>query len=308
MVTDIVLKAKKLGINRIYVFSHKYPDGDAKGSSLALVEFFKTFGLISKYVITEESKYLNNIFGTIEITTSLEDERFIAVICDCSNESICENDLWKKAEVTYKIDHHLGSVEFADYNFINSSASSTCEVVWEKIGKGFITEAIATYLYTGIYTDTGRFEYSISENVFLACADLLKRGANTDLVTREVKKIGYYKSKMMGYILSNYTKYAEGIIGVVVTSRECIKNKFSAISLAKSVNTLKDVSFAEVFFVAAQDTDGSVYVELRSAQYTNINVCDIAKEFGGGGHFHASGCVLKNFGEIAKFIDKIRVM
>lgn len=306
MLRDIILKAKHLNIERIYVFSHKYPDGDAKGSSLALVEVFKAFGLISKYIITEESNYLNNIFGTIDVTTSLEDERFIAVICDCPNESRCDTDLWKRAEVTYKVDHHLESEEFADYNFINSSASSTCEVVWERMNKGFITETIATYLYTGIYTDTGRFEYSVSENVFLACADLLKKGANAGLVTHEVKKVGYIKSKMMGYILSNYTKYAEGVIGVVVTSRECQKNRFCAKSLARAVNTLKDISIAEIFFVACEDIDGNVYVELRSAQSTGINVCKIAKEYGGGGHFHASGFVLHHFCEVNEFIDKVR--
>lgn len=307
MLVEIVSKAKELNIDKIYVFSHEYPDGDAIGSSLALVECFRNLGFTSKYVITKENMCLKSIFGEIETTTNVDGERFIAVICDTSTEDFCENDMHKKAEVTYKIDHHLNSERFADYNMIDNEAGATCQILADSvIGEGFITPTMATYLYTGIYTDTGRFEFSLSKRLFLACAKLMNCGADVTLVTREVKKIGYFKSKMMGYILSNYTSYGDGIVGLIVKREECEKNKFNAKSIAKSVNTLKDIDFSDVFFIASQDSSNTVYVELRSAETVDFDVCKIARNHGGGGHFHASGFNLNSIREVHLFINELK--
>lgn len=307
MLVEILSKAKELNIDKIYIFAHEFPDGDAIGSCMSLVEFFRNLGFTSKYVITRESKCLTNIFGEIEITTSLDGERFIAVICDSSTENICENNLYKKAEVTYKIDHHLGGEEFADYNLIVSSASANCEILWEKM-RGFITPKIATYLYTGIYTDTGKFEFSLTKNVFLACADLVEKGADVDFVISEAKKIGYFKSRMMGYILSNYVSYADGILGVVINNKKREENRFRAKTIARCVNSLKDINISRVFFVACQDMDGLVYVELRSAQISDVDVSKIARSYGGGGHFHASGFTLNELSDVYKFIEEIKTL
>lgn len=309
MLVEIISKARELNINKIYIFAHKFPDGDAIGSSLSLVEVFRSLGFISKYVITKESMCLKNIFGEIETTESVDGEKFIAVICDTSTEDYCENYMYKKAEVTYKIDHHLNNERFADYNLIDNEASATCQIICDSvIGKGFITPTMATYLYTGIYTDTGRFEFSLSPRLFLACAKLIDCGADVSFVTREVKKIGYFKSKMMGYILSNYKSYGDGIVGLIVNKEECEKNRFNAKALAKSVNTLKDIDFSEVFFIAAQDSNKTVYVELRSAEVTDFDVCKIAKNHGGGGHFHASGFNLNSIRDVHLFINELKAL
>lgn len=309
MLVEIVSKARELNIDKIYIFAHKSPDGDAIGASLSLVEVFRNLGFTSKYVISKESMCLKNIFGEIETTESVDGERFIAVICDTSTEDYCENDMYKKAEVTYKIDHHLNSERFAYYNLIDNEASATCQILCDSvIGEGFITPTVATYLYTGIYTDTGRFEFSLSKRLFLACAKLINCGADTSFVMHEVRKIGYYKSKMMGYILSNYTSYGDGIVGLIVKREECEKNKFNAKALAKCVNVLKDIEFSNLFFIAVQDSNKTVYVELRSAESTDVDVCKIAKRHGGGGHFHASGFNLNSIRDVHLFINELKVL
>ena len=53
---------KNTGIKNIFVFSHQRHDGDAKGSPLALVTYFKNRGYNSKYIITPEYYLLLNIF------------------------------------------------------------------------------------------------------------------------------------------------------------------------------------------------------------------------------------------------------
>lgn len=63
MLLKIITKAKELKIDKVYVFSHEYPDGDAIGSSLALVEVFRSIGFTSKYVITKENRFYNKCWG-----------------------------------------------------------------------------------------------------------------------------------------------------------------------------------------------------------------------------------------------------
>ncbi|MDO4282980.1 MAG: DHH family phosphoesterase [Clostridia bacterium] len=308
MLSKIIFMAKKLKVNHIYVFAHSNPDGDAKGSCMALVKYFQLYGFDSKYILTKENSYLNGIFGEITTITDIGDERFISVICDSSNKQICENNLYERGIITYKIDHHKNSEEFADENYINSKASSTCEIVWSMMNREMITPEIATYLYTGIYTDTGGFDYSLSESVFLACADLIKRGANNVMIAKVVNSMGYHRAKMSGYILLNYTSYADGLLGIVMSYKECSKYHFTSKNVAKSVNVLKNIADVRIYFVACEDYNGSYFVELRSSESTNVDVSKIAIANGGGGHVHAAGFTAKNLKHVLAVLDMLKVL
>ena len=86
----------------------------------------------------------------------------------------------------------------------------------------------------------------------------------------------------------------------------CDCKDYSALSIARSVNCLTNVN-AKVFFVIAQEKE-NVYVEIRSAATCDIDVSFIAKKYGGGGHFHASGfCIKKdNKNFIYNFVDELK--
>lgn len=297
---DIIKYAKQKDINNIFLFSHIRHDGDAKGSALALVEYFKQKGFNSKYIITSEDFCLLDIFEKVEVTESL-DERFIAVSVDTSTKIGNENKLYEKAEIIYKIDHHNGGELFGDYNYVIEKASSTCEIISSMLEEEDISKKIATYLYSGIYTDTGGFKYSVSENTFVELSKLLKCGANYSFVVNSLKYVSSSRKKIEGLVSYNHKYYANDIVGAIIRKYE---HEHNALSVARAVNTLISIN-AKVFFCCCESKNGEVYVELRSSQKSGVDVSQFAKQYGGGGHIHASGFIVNSIDEVYDIISKL---
>ena len=80
------------------------------------------------------------------------------------------------------IDHHLDPEPFADYVLSDTTASSTCELIYDFISllgeKEVIDQTIGECLFTGILTDTGSFKYGTSPKLFTIVADLISRGVD----------------------------------------------------------------------------------------------------------------------------------
>ncbi len=291
--------ARKRNIDTILLFSHKRHDGDAKGSALALKEYFSAKGYKTSYIIKNEDLCLNDIFGKQEICSYNIDERFIAVIVDCSNETVMEDDLYKKAEVSFKIDHHLYSKKFTDYNFVVEEATSTCEIIAGLIPEEMITPTMATFLYSGIFTDTQGFKYNCTADCFLKVSMLISKGASVSINTKFEKKSSNRK-RAEGIISHYHESYGNNVIGSV------IKKKFyNAKAIVGGVNTLLELE-GKVFFCACSDRDGEIWVQLRSSHKTSVDVAKIANKYGGGGHFHAAGCNFKDWNVLEKIIEELK--
>lgn len=297
---DVTQCAKQKNINNILLFSHIRHDGDAKGSALALVEYFTQKGFKSKYVVTTEDLCLLDIFPKVEITEDI-DERFIAISVDTSTKAGSENNIYTKAEIVYKIDHHNDGEFFGDYNYICEEASSTCEIVSSMIDEEDITEKMATYLYAGIHTDTGGFKYSISEKTFSELSKLLRCKANYSFIVNNLKYVSSSRKKIEGLVAYNHKYYNNDIVGAIIRKHE---HEYNALSVARAVNTLLSIN-AKVFFCCCESKTGVVYVELRSSQNSNIDVNKLAKQYGGGGHLHSAGFTIKSIDEVKDIISKI---
>ena len=297
---DIIKCAKQKNINNIFLFSHIRHDGDAKGSALALVEYFKRLGFNSRYIITVEDFCLLDVFEKVDITESIN-EKFIAVSVDTSTSMGNENTLYEKAEVIYKIDHHNDGELFGDYNYVVEGASSTCEIVSSMLEEKDISEKMATYLYAGIYTDTGGFKYSISENTFNELSKLLKCNANYSFVVNSLKYVSSSRKKIEGLVSYNHKYYADNIVGAIIRKYE---HEHNALSVARAVNTLISIN-AKVFFCCCESKTGEVFVELRSSQRSDIDVSQFAKKYGGGGHIHAAGFTVNSIDEVYDIISKL---
>ena len=95
MIEEIIEKAKQEN-KKIYIYAHKFPDGDAISSSRALAEYLKLQGIDARYVVTTDVKAFNNVVGDIPITRDV-DENEISIILDTSTVSYAENSLFKKS-------------------------------------------------------------------------------------------------------------------------------------------------------------------------------------------------------------------
>lgn len=151
MIKKIIEKAKAEN-KEVYIFAHKFPDGDAISSSCALVEYLKNNNIEAKYVVTNLINPYTKILGENISTTQQIDKDAIAIIVDTRSVDYAENKMFLefKPENTYIIDHHMKSegnlsiedeINIPKENVIrNPEASSTCEILIGELEKEKITK------------------------------------------------------------------------------------------------------------------------------------------------------------------------
>jgi phosphoesterase RecJ-like protein len=161
----------------IVITSHKSPDGDSLGSSLALLKFIKKFNANVVVCHPDQSSasfhWLKDI-NTIQLFKENREEviRFVqeADLLFCLDYNsfdrlgdefggFVENSLSKKI----LIDHHQNPTISAEVSISETSIASTSELIFELIEQSGQVESldqeIARYLYLGIMTDTGSFRF-----------------------------------------------------------------------------------------------------------------------------------------------------
>ena len=78
------------------------------------------------------------------------------------------------------IDHHESPEKFSTLSLSNPQIGSTCELVYnvmKSISHKLIDKKIATYIYSGILTDTGSFRFPLtSGDTHTIISELFKKG------------------------------------------------------------------------------------------------------------------------------------
>jgi phosphoesterase RecJ-like protein len=192
------------------------------------------------------------------------------------------------------IDHHPDNTNFGDVNVVDAKKSSVAELIYDFFifNKWEINKNVATCLLTGIITDTGSFMHANTQSSTLEVAgQLMKKGASVSKIIKHT-----YKSKSPN-ILKAWGKAMENsyydsknkIIYSVMTDKDLAE--FEKLpggafeGFAETLNTMPEAKFAMFLRQDGNVIKGS----LRSDIFKNVDVSQIAKAFGGGGHKLASG-------------------
>lgn len=311
---QIVKFCNEKQINNIYLFPHKNPDADALGSSVALSEIFNSLGFYSKVII--QNDYEDCGLFDVDITECLGIENFVAIFCDCSRTEYLENDLWKRASYFIKIDHHdQKSDDLNKYSllYVDEKASSTCEIVtfMLKNSQLKVDKAVYDYLYYGILTDTGKFTYAINgDKTFLALSWLILKGANYISLHERYNLKNYTTIKIHAYVLNNMEIHRQKtnrkrkiaicqIPQKVIMELDTVPREFS-----KAVNVMSNIEYVDSWYMIVETKNDKYVISARSSESSEVNVEEIVREFGGGGHFHSAGCIV-NKKHKDKFIEKL---
>lgn len=292
----------------IVIVSHRNPDGDAIGSSLALFHFLKQDGHALKVIVPSEYPdafaWMPDVEGIIIYDNEPEEaEKFVLkaeiIFCldfnsldriDKLGELIEQNKHGKIA----MIDHHLYPEPFSDFTLSDTTASSTSELIFDFIemlgGQAYLDKVVAECMFTGILTDTGSFKYSTSPKLFRIVAQLLELGVDDymlqDLIfnTKKEKEL-----RLLGYCLYHRMEVIPEYEAALIT---LTKDDYSDFDIQRGdtegvVNfllTMKGINIAA--FITEQPK--IVKVSLRSKG--EISVQQMAtKYFKGGGHKNAAG-------------------
>jgi bifunctional oligoribonuclease and PAP phosphatase NrnA len=283
---------------RFAVVSHVRPDGDALGSTLALVLALKEMGkdvrawneegMLEKYSFLPGAQLL-----TRPSTTPEEFDVAIALDTATQNRLGTAAAAIRNAKLWINIDHHPSNPGYGDLVYIDPIAPATGQILFELMkGEGFpINTAIAENLYAAISTDTGSFQYpNTTARTFEIAAELVRAGVDV--------------GRLNQLLYENYPKRRVDLLReLLATMRFGCDSKLAWFSLnqatAKSVGALPEDNEGLIDYLRAirgvivaiffeELADGKVRVSMRSKNPA-VDVCAICQSFGGGGHTLAAG-------------------
>jgi phosphoesterase RecJ-like protein len=298
-----ILEQELTRAKKIAIAGHIRPDGDCIGSCTALYQYLvecKTelnIEQIDVYLENFGQEY-NILSGTdiIRHSYDYDDSYDVLISLDCSSLDRLGNALkyFNLAKKTICIDHHITNDNFADVNLVVPDASSTCEVLYDLLLDSRITREIAMSLYTGIVHDTGIFRHnSTSGKTLEIAASLIRKGIDfTRLIDETFIQKTYNQMQIMGRALMESMLYMDGKL--IVSSINLDTMKLFGVTntdLDGIIDQLRTVRGVEVALFIYETDDGGNKISLRSNGI--VNVSDIAKHFGGGGHIKAAGCNMK---------------
>lgn len=195
------------------------------------------------------------------------------------------------------IDHHPTVIEhrgrtIVDLNLVDTRAAATTEIVaaiLETLGVP-MTPALATSLLTGLLTDTGHFSnLGTTASAMDLAARLMAKGAAHMTITAATmhnKSLGTLQ--LWGRALSRLRHDARtGIVSTIVTLQDIDECGADGEATTGIANFLNGLSEGRVTLILQELPGQFVKGSLRTT--SDVNVADIAKQFGGGGHPKAAG-------------------
>ena len=131
MTLDNILEEIKKA-EKIVILTHELPDGDAVGSSLAMMFALKSIGKNPDVIIPEFSSCFSFLPGIPEVKTESDVEKYdLAIALDCADAKILcgSKEYFEKAKNKIVIDHHGSNKMYGDINFVNPVSPACCEVL-----------------------------------------------------------------------------------------------------------------------------------------------------------------------------------
>ena len=295
--------------NSIAISAHINPDGDALGSALGLRKSLELYGKKADVIkISQVDDYLKFLPQIENYKEPSQKEYDLFIIVDCSEFDRIDKaiEICKKSKKVIVIDHHEGGSIKTDLNIIHSDSPASCELVYEIIKRLNLPmdKEIATLLYAGLVTDTGRFLYSnISELTFYTAADLYKIGADFEMIYKNLYQNKEISKLQFENHLLNKVEFKKPYALVGVSQKTCLDFGVQMGDSESVVNMLRDLKGIEVACLVKEYGENEYKISLRSKDY--LDVSEIARNNGGGGHIRASGFTL-NADSMDEALNKMR--
>ena len=282
--------------NNIVVTAHVNPDGDAIGSSLALLLILRAMGKQVRVLLDDDIPpnfailpNMNDIEHPVELTET-EIVADLLVVLDTQPDRIGSVLKLVKAPIL-NIDHHITNEgKNVSWLFLNANAAATCEIIFDLIEflPVALNEDLAHCLYAGMATDTGFFNYANTRpSTLRAAAVLIEAGVKPNVIAEEMERKSLADFKGLCEALKTMEFFFEGrVAGLFIN--EAVAHLVD--STEGFIDQIRVIDGVEVAFVLTCKGDDTYRVSMRSR---TVDVSKIARNLGGGGHIRAAGCTLR---------------
>lgn len=279
----------------IHVFPHENMDGDTLGSAIGLCLALSGIGKVCHVVVDE--KIPDNIAFLDQCAIAAPDRlppAELSILIDVGEtERIgARAALFSQGGHTMCIDHHMSSKPVYDYNYIDTEAAATAEIVYDLLKRMGIPigKEAAEALYTGIVTDTGRFQFgNTSASALRAAADLIESGVVPSRIATEVyQSVRVEKLYLENAILGTMQMTAGGKGVTAYMTRQMLLETGAMDEETEGIaEKLRGIRGVELAVFLRETENGRTKASMRSRSW--YDVAALAGHFGGGGHIRAAG-------------------
>lgn len=288
MYKNILKKIKEN--NKICIFRHIDPDGDAVFSSLGLATWIKENFKDKQVKICGFQTY--DIHPHIEVVSDKFIKESLAIVLDTSNATRADDQRFLQAPYIIKIDHHPNLDPYGNENYVEIERSSTSEIIADILYsfKLTMTTKACEYLYCGILTDSLNFKTNNTTYKTLELAGKLAHDGKLDVANLSEKvfndplDVFQKNSKLRSYLKVN------GSLGTIVLDQKDLnKIGYSREEVTKQISEFGSIKELKIWLIAAYNKKTKLYDgSFRSRGKYQVNkYCQI---FNGGGHYNAAGC------------------
>ena len=296
------------GADRFVLVTHENPDGDALGSLVAMQAVLEALGkdAISCMASTEfplpyEYRFLELAGLATELPADVAERTIIFL--DCGNIDRNPFDALRDGNThILNLDHHHDNTHFGTVNHVVPEASCTAEIIWDLMGALGVqaTLPIAEALYVGLVTDTGKFMYeNTGPRAHAMAAELIAAGVDVHAIYRRLYEgVPQGKLELLARGLTSVQRFDGGLLTLSHLTRDDYAATGADESYSEGVvdhlRALEGTAVAGLVRDLLADGDGDGAgpgrrkVSLRATD-DRVDVSEIARAQGGGGHRRAAG-------------------
>lgn len=292
--------------DRIFIFRHFRPDGDAMGSTKGFARILRlSFPEKDIRILNDDfSDYLAFMGGEDAPASDEDYATALAIVMDTGTAKRVSNQKFSLCKEVVKFDHHIPVDSYGKYEWVEEHRSSTCEMV-AAFYNAFkdelkIDKEAATYIYTGMVTDSGRFRFrEVSPETMRLAGSMLEQGIDTDTLYANLYMKDLETLKFEGYVYKKIKISKNGVASLFIDSAMKEKFNLSNEQASASVSYMEAIRDSLIWIAFIETGDGSIRVRLRSRFVT---VSELAERYNGGGHACAAGATVYSVAEMKKLL------
>ena len=303
--TTILDKIKEY--NKIILFRHFRPDGDATGSTKGLQRIIQlTYPEKTVLLINNDyADYLKFLGGE---DAQIPDEEYadaLGIVLDTATANRVSNQKFTLCREIIKIDHHIPVETYGNYQWVEEERSSTCEMIahfYDTFSDELkIDTEAATYIYAGMVTDSGRFRFrDVSSETMRLAGVMLKSKIDTDVLFSHLYLKEFSEFKFESYAHKKMKMTENGVVSLFVSKAMQKKLGLTKEQASASVSFMDSIK-GSLIWIAFIEGDDEIRVRLRSRFVT---ISELANQYRGGGHACAAGATLKSKAEMKELLKK----